>query len=232
VSEQPAKFRHGGDGGEIAGYASSQGSGTSLNLYRVGGPSAGDTAGLRADANGVFHALWIDNRTGTGQVYTAPIRVSGAVARHGGVAPNLADISEAVAVDLTDVVIDPKTQVAALELRLRNKAKQPVKGRLLARVLSVQSEAGAAEILNADNGESGAGAVFDFTPQLAGGELKPDSSTAPRTVRLRLRDPKPPRVDRKEPWKALRQPYADLDLQVLGEAPSSPGSGVAAAAER
>jgi hypothetical protein len=84
VSDQPAKFRHGGDGGEVAGYASSQGSGTSLHLYRVGGPSAGDTAGLRADANGVFHALWIDNRTGTGQLYTAPVRVSGTVARQGG----------------------------------------------------------------------------------------------------------------------------------------------------
>jgi len=229
VSDQPAKFRHGGDGGEVAGYASSQGSGTSLHLYRVGGPSAGDTAGLRADANGVFHALWIDNRTGTGQLYTAPVRVSGTVARQGGLGAGLADISEAVAVDLTDVAIDPKTQVATLELRLRNKAKQPVKGRLLARILSSQSEVGTAEILNADNGESGSGAVFDFTPLLAGDELKPDASTPPKTVKLRIRDPRPPRVDQKEPWKALRQPYADLDLQVLGEAPAPAASGIAAA---
>jgi hypothetical protein len=35
----------------------------------------GDTAGLAADAAGVFHAVWVDNRTGTPQVWTAPISV-------------------------------------------------------------------------------------------------------------------------------------------------------------
>jgi hypothetical protein len=35
----------------------------------------GDTAGLVADANGVFHAAWVDNRTGVRQIWTAAIRV-------------------------------------------------------------------------------------------------------------------------------------------------------------
>jgi hypothetical protein len=39
--------------------------------------SGGDTAGLAAGADGRFHALWIDNRTGTQQVWTAPITVIG-----------------------------------------------------------------------------------------------------------------------------------------------------------
>jgi hypothetical protein len=37
--------------------------------------TGGDTAGLTADSTGVFHALWIDNRTGVQQVWTAPITV-------------------------------------------------------------------------------------------------------------------------------------------------------------
>ena len=37
--------------------------------------TGGDTAGLAADAEGAFHALWIDNRTGVQQVWTAPITV-------------------------------------------------------------------------------------------------------------------------------------------------------------
>ncbi len=37
--------------------------------------TGGDTAGLVADALGRFHALWIDNRTGVQQVWTAPIDV-------------------------------------------------------------------------------------------------------------------------------------------------------------
>ena len=36
----------------------------------------GDTAGLCADASGVFHPLWIDNRTGERQVWTAAVRVT------------------------------------------------------------------------------------------------------------------------------------------------------------
>ncbi|HLY16107.1 MAG TPA: hypothetical protein VKR61_02730 [Bryobacteraceae bacterium] len=37
--------------------------------------NGGDTAGLTADAAGVFHPLWIDNRTGVHQMWTAAIRV-------------------------------------------------------------------------------------------------------------------------------------------------------------
>lgn len=37
----------------------------------------GDTSGLAAGADGEFHALWIDNRTGVPQVWTAPITVAG-----------------------------------------------------------------------------------------------------------------------------------------------------------
>jgi hypothetical protein len=37
--------------------------------------TGGDTAGLTAASDGRFHALWIDNRTGVQQVWTAPITV-------------------------------------------------------------------------------------------------------------------------------------------------------------
>ena len=39
------------------------------------GVTSGDTAGLAASADGRFHALWIDNRTGVQQAWTAPITV-------------------------------------------------------------------------------------------------------------------------------------------------------------
>jgi hypothetical protein len=37
--------------------------------------NSGDTAGLVADADGVFHPVWIDNRTGIPQMWTATVRV-------------------------------------------------------------------------------------------------------------------------------------------------------------
>jgi hypothetical protein len=36
----------------------------------------GDTAGLAADASGIFHAAWVDNRTGVPQLWTATLTVS------------------------------------------------------------------------------------------------------------------------------------------------------------
>jgi hypothetical protein len=41
-----------------------------MNLYK-----GGDTSGLAADAAGVFHALWADQRSGIGQVFTATVAV-------------------------------------------------------------------------------------------------------------------------------------------------------------
>jgi hypothetical protein len=40
------------------------------------GVTGGDTAGLAASADGIFHALWIDNRTGVQQVWTSAITVA------------------------------------------------------------------------------------------------------------------------------------------------------------
>jgi hypothetical protein len=37
--------------------------------------SLGDTAGLVADAGGRFHPVWIDDRTGKTQVWTATVKV-------------------------------------------------------------------------------------------------------------------------------------------------------------
>ena len=53
---------------------------TSANLVRDDKETrfnSGDTAGLAADAIGAFHPVWIDNRTGTHQVWTASVGVRG-----------------------------------------------------------------------------------------------------------------------------------------------------------
>jgi hypothetical protein len=44
--------------------------------------NSGDTAGLVADAGGVFHPVWIDNRTGVPQMWTARVRVTARARRH------------------------------------------------------------------------------------------------------------------------------------------------------
>ncbi len=43
--------------------------------------NGGDTAGLAADADGTFHPVWIDNRTGIPQMWTATVNVKAAARR-------------------------------------------------------------------------------------------------------------------------------------------------------
>src|SRR5436189_299191 len=52
----------------------------------------GDYAGLAADAGGVFHAFWVDNRTGYSQIWTAPLTVPGRAIKHGS--PDLAELED------------------------------------------------------------------------------------------------------------------------------------------
>jgi hypothetical protein len=226
VADQSARFLQGAQGEVISGYYAggygTPGAGT-LGITRAGEFHAGDTAGLRADANGGFHALWVDNRSGISEVYTAAIHVKGDVAVHGSAEfAKLKDISDRVSLELSDLQYDPKTGAIVVEGSLRNDSKEPLHGRLLARTVSLQSEAGVPTIVNADNGEHGTGAVFDFTSLMTGGVLKPDENTKSRTIKFELKDVKLPAMDEKRLDRILRLGFVTMDVQMLGEVPDAP----------
>src|SRR5581483_10958902 len=55
-----------------------------LDMGLSGHPiTGGETTGLTYGPDGVFHALWVDDRTGLLQIWTAPITVNGTVTRNG-----------------------------------------------------------------------------------------------------------------------------------------------------
>jgi len=56
------------------------------------------------------------------------------------------------------------------------------------RVVTLESDLGVAEITDADNGEHGTGAVWDFTPQLAGKPLESMKLSETRTLTFLLKD--------------------------------------------
>ena len=225
IAEQTTRQRQGLEAGAVTAYVAEGEDGAgplTLHLLHAAGPGVGDTAGLRADANGVFHAVWIDNRTGIDEIFTAAVTVAGTVVPHGS--PDLApltDVTARVAVDLEDVAYDFRAQTVTAQATLRNKSKEPLRGRLLARVLFATSENGSLTIVNADNGVAGPGAVFDFTPRVPGGVLAPEKSSQPLTMTFQLKNVRFRPVDPKETWKGLLHPLADLAIQILGE-PSEP----------
>jgi hypothetical protein len=116
----------------------------------------GDTAGLVADANGQFHAFWIDNRTGQSQIWSAAIRVDGLVKR-------MRDVSSAMSFRLTNVQFDTATRVLSADVTLQNTSDAPVVLPLSVHVLTVRSGISASvAVLDATNGIPRPGAVWSF----------------------------------------------------------------------
>jgi hypothetical protein len=163
---------------------------TTLEVYRKEWGTGGHTMGLAADANGVFHPLWVDNRTGIHQVWTASVQVRGEVAKFG--TPELAelhDLGKKVAIEALGMSFDRATRRLETTVRLRNSSKEMISGPLKLRALTILSEAsttGTAQVVGADNGDAGPGAVWDFTALLANGSLAPDSVSRARTLVFQL----------------------------------------------
>jgi hypothetical protein len=140
----------------------------SLNTFTYLG---GDTNGLVASADGVFHPVWIDNRNGVPQVWTAPVRVM--TTKQSGI-----DISDKVSVDVSDASFNPASGVVTIVARLRNNSAATLRGPFTVSVSSFDSELGNPDAANND---------WKFTEA----SLAPGAATGTRTWRVVLNDPQP-----------------------------------------
>ena len=182
-----------------------------LNFYYFDG---GDTGGLAATADGAFHTLWVDNRTGIPQVWTAAVEAPGKAVRNGSPElAELADLSESASLHLENVNFEPAKGTVSMDGILVNTSKEAISGPLKVRVTLLKSTFGVPEIVGADNGEKGPGAVWDFTPLLSGSVLPAGESSKPKRLEFRLSDLRPFR-----PSRAGRS-LVDLEAKVLAKAP-------------
>lgn len=175
--------------------------------------NAGHTAGLVADAAGVFHPLWVDNRTGPMQVWTAPVTVAGAAAGGGSAdLPALDDLSPLVKVEFGPTSYDAAADRLTVSARIKNNSRQPIKPPIKLRVLSLTSEvAGAVRAVNADNGLTGARATWDLSGNLGGGRLDPGETSSFKTLIFQLTDVRPLKVGEDYKYAVMM-----LDARVLG----------------
>jgi hypothetical protein len=175
-------------------------------------PIGGDYMGLAADARGVFHPFWTDSREGTFQVWTGTVRVERTAMEGGDSGPEMRAESERgkprpvtgrVQVVSDPVVWNPATRELRVPVRLQNVSDQPFYPPLQVQVLRMDFGRPLEELppetreywreripvlLNADNGESGAGAVYDYSGTLRDLEtLEPGAVTGARVWRIRGR---------------------------------------------
>jgi hypothetical protein len=166
-------------------------------------PNGGDTQGLVADANGFFHAAWINGETGALQLWYTKFAVNSQIvakmrARN---AEHTAGASAApvpagrvdVTQELTFVMSNPKVDFAhgTLEVTMRvvNPTARCMRGPLdvvADRLLSASAKAmGLANfrIANADNKQDSVGASWTFPVGVAA-SLPPHAKTPPRILRF------------------------------------------------
>ena len=150
--------------------------------------ASGHTAGLVADANGVFHAFWVDNRTGIKEVWTAPIAVGGPVIKNG--ANELAsfdDLSSKTKIDIDNINVDRVSGRLSATFQLTNISEQTIIGPLKLRILNMESDLGAPQILNAENHVSGFGAVLDLSDSFAGPVvLQPHQQSSGKVLEFKI----------------------------------------------
>ena len=184
------------------------------SLWRLKG---GDTAGMAADAGGIFHPFWVDNRTGISQVWAATVSVAGKSLCNGSPElSDLSDVSNSVIVNYTKTSFDRATGTCSLDAQLENVSNDAIIGPIKARVILVRSDLGVPSILSSDNGEPGLGAVFDFTPLLTNNRLEPRQKLKTKRLQFKLTDLRPIDSLRPSPDWGLLQ-FIRIEFKVLGK---------------
>ena len=148
----------------------------------------GDYATLAADANGVFHSYWIDNRSGWHQVWTAPVHVAGKAVRNGSEAlAALDDLTAATTLKRIAAHYDRATSTASITVRLENTSHEPIDGPFTLRLITLDSDVADATASSTTNGISGPGAIW-VVPSV---HLDPGAQSDPVTLSFVLRDVHP-----------------------------------------
>lgn len=138
----------------------------------------GHTAGLAADRNGVFHALWIDNRMGVPQMWTAPIAVNATVSRYGDPSLNgFDDVTPLVEIQAVDSGYDALSRRVWITLQIENRTKRVLKN-VKVQISGVRSPLADATISRS---------TYDVFPTL----LKPGHKSKAGLVSVALSDVRP-----------------------------------------
>jgi hypothetical protein len=158
----------------------------SLNTFIFMG---GDTTGLVATADGRFHPVWVDSRTGTPQVWTAAVTVRSA-ADAARKRPEMQSVTSSVALEFLHPRLDRESGLLTGVARIVNTSSKPVRGPFVVRARSLTSDLGELELV-ATAGET------ERVWVLPGGELAPGKSSDARAVQLKLTKEKPFKGERR-----------------------------------
>jgi hypothetical protein len=139
----------------------------------------GHTVGMTAAADGKFFPFWVDNRTGVGQIWAAPVSVAGRAYRNGSVElDSWTDATSKLSLQFAHRNYDPKTRTVTVDAYLLNTSNESLHGPVRLRFVSLRSRAGTVTVGDGQGDGAGSGAVIAWQSLPAEG-LKPHSVAGP-----------------------------------------------------
>jgi hypothetical protein len=116
----------------------------------------GDYGGIAARADGAFQAVWVDNRTGVPQLFTAPVRVNlAAITREARNARLGRRISDSVSVKLSHALFDAATCTMQVGVVVINQTGRPVRSPLVFRADAMLSQIGVPRFIAEESDDLG-----------------------------------------------------------------------------
>jgi hypothetical protein len=126
--------------------------------------ASGHTVGLAASSDGVFHAVWVDNRSGISQLWTAPITVTGSAIRNGS--PELSalqDVSSKTQVGFANASFQWSSGELSFDMYVKNTSKKALRGPLKLRLTRVSSLIGEVKGVQVGDLDVAAGTVLQVS---------------------------------------------------------------------
>lgn len=125
--------------------------------------NGGDTQGLVAGSDGIFHSAWINGASGVMQLWSKELEASRSVARQSPFIPPRTDLSSALSLEVSKPSIDFASHTISVEVRLLNPLPVTISGPFT--VVLYDNEGSSLKdmrAVNSDNGMSGKGAAWSF----------------------------------------------------------------------
>ena len=157
-------------------------------------PSGGDYVGMTVDAKDTFHPIWADSRTGTYQIWTASVTPGAAASDR----PNVvaADVSKNISLQFGAGSWDPSSSLLTIPVSVHNASTHPLYPPFTVTVTKLYDPYIPEKYQpkpwpsfgNADNGQSGVGAVYTYAADTLGnlGVLSPGANSATRVWKIKL----------------------------------------------
>lgn len=189
-----------------------EGQGFNVLMISTRFPGGGDTQGLDADSDGVFHAAWIDGSSGVMRLAETPFTVAASASR---AVSTERDVSTQVKLVSENCAFDWKASSFACDMHLENKSPLPVEGPFAVELQNMMVNLTDFATANADNERAAEGARWTFDTK----RLEPGARSAARPFR----------------WKFTRIPetpeYPFMMFKVVSSAAVAPAAAPASEAK-